>query len=396
MKRIIITLVGLLAAGVWMSAGAQETMPIPEGAVFTASGPCKISPDESRIAVSSQAVFSLPAGERLYDIKGLPEYNKDGRYLLAQNTVYNTQTGERLLELPNPSFRVYWGGQEGMSDMLFADSAVYSFASGQAELHLSVEGADYIQGLSNGDFTAHRSDLYPREDKSLTAQVYDGQTLDLIVDTAMFGVPIAYPSFSSDYSRIAIGNVGVFTYPAMELLYPLPTGAPTAFFSLDSSTVVAFNTQGMSPTQTYHLIDAQTGQTINTLSFPPTSIAGSVGGIVLAYDRSKIAVPYEPTSPSDQTSGTSNLSIIDLRTGAVLQVITGNYHSVQQELLNLEGMYPPRPPQSSYGINGRTVVGRAVVDVETREPVWLSEGGNIIQLTAHYVVTRPCTVWVLP
>ncbi len=77
-----------------------ERVALPEGAVFSAPGNCVVSPDETQIAVDEYGVFSLPDGEKRYDITGYQSlYSPDGRHDVETETLILPMTGLHGLAL---------------------------------------------------------------------------------------------------------------------------------------------------------------------------------------------------------------------------------------------------------------------------------------------------------
>lgn len=384
-----------------MSSNAQEATPfppeatvVPDGAVFTAPGRCTVSPDGALVALDNYAVFSLPDGEKLYDINDkYPNNTFNGRYLVSDGKVYVAQTGEVLLTFEGYG---HWGDLSLHPDLFFTDYMVFDFSSGTAQPYLSEENALYIQPLYNGDFLTSYALTETTNTDEVFFRAYDGDTLVLIFDTQAFGVPMMYPVFSSDYTRVAIPNVGVFTYPAMEQLYTLPTETSIAIFGADNSLVVVWNNDFDDQTRTYHVIDAQTGTILREFTLNEYALFRVSGLNLLSYDGTKIALPIVDETAISYADTLVGWSLIDLQSGEVIETLT-EFVDNTDKLNPIDRILRPYTGDDEpYVVNGRYHDGDSVINAQTQESIWSRPNTRITQLTTYYVVTRPCTVWTLP
>ncbi|GEM_PF-1714581 len=421
MRRALTFLVGVCAAALLLTAlmpgQAQDATPfppeatvVPEGAVYGAPGNCTVSPDESQIALNGYAVFSLPTGEKRYDIAGSAAvYSPDGRYLsTVKGGLYDAQTGEQLIDssaYPN-NFDVF--ERFSPDGSLYIDTAgVYETATGEQLIPLDTtysadEPSASPQFLANGDIIIYYQ--FPNVDiasRHIQIVVHDAKTRDVIFDIDEYGVTLGYASFNPDMSRVAISGVGVFAYPEMTKVYDLPTADSvwrSANFSDDGAII---SLQGISNQELLlGFLDAETGDYINQFVLNIPNPLPMERLLYLSPNLTKLAFPNlsQVGTGRDTIYTIYGWRIIDVRTNALIKEFTTNdVDGVRAEIYGEPSDLDPNSKR--FEVNGRYVTSEGVFDVATDALILPLAGFNSLALTNHatYAVSQnPCTVWLLP
>lgn len=427
MKHIIRPLmVGVaLAAACILPAAAQEATPIPpeatetpvppeatalpEGVVFTASGTCFISPDETNVAVWRDGVYDLPSGVKRFD---LPEvdwvhYTSDGRYLLVSASgLYETATGELLIPAETPRY-VLGVGKVSPDGRWFVDgNAVYDLTTLEQVTRLDramfIEGDDeayygFIDFVNEGRWLAF--DRFDTEHENWVKVYVEIETWETILDGG------DYPSgmglrFSNDYTRYAVGGEGVFSYPSGEKLFDLPRGQVE--FSEDSSVILVRTAPPtLSEPVILTYVDAASGEEINRFEIPlEIYVQLQSRGLLDEPTMTRAVVPVITQVGVGQNMNplVRGWQVVEIATGAVLNefediefLTSENANPVREALLLLT--------PEDWSVNGRYVVwGEGVFDVETDALILPLERDYLtLSAQAAYVYTTTiCTIWELP
>lgn len=414
MKQILILVCWVISGGLTltalMSAGAQErisnaiqpeTTVVPDGAIFTASGVCSVSPDETQLALDNAAVFDLNSLQKLYDITGSEViYSADSRYFsLRDSAVHDAQTGALVLAA-SPYNIDYLPPREFSPDgRHFANfDGVYDLET--ASLVLAVDNSQngmrgFASFLPNGDVMIR----YTTHDETGTlaqswAILYDKSTFEPIFDTRDYVESVWNVGISPDSTHLVLHRVGIFNYPTMERIADLsmpdrntqyeifttfsPDGTKVALGGLDSDNNFVVQ-----------IFDLTSGALMNRFDTP---YGDGANPFVFSEDYSAIAI-------KEADHSTHELWIIrDIETGEVIQrVTTSMFNATEIEGFDSTPSWltvePFRVGNRSINIDGDVMdltTDELIFDVPNRQNPTLTLGGS-------YVLTQdPCTVWVLP
>jgi hypothetical protein len=249
--------------------------------------------------------------------------------------------------------------------------------------------------INEGRWAVYEQPIDPDLERNYLAFV-DTTTWEPVIDTSgyPFGAAI---NFNHDYTRYAVGGVGMFAYPSGEKLFDLPEGQ--TLFSPDSSVIMVRATYLLprpSEYLVYIFLDGETGTQINRfdISWPVADVAYALNYPLVNADLSLVVMP--DVAPGTVGPGhppvIEGWRVIDVRTNAIVQRIEGGDLDDPRAALGLNSLTTPI-------INGRYAVqGEGIFDAETDQLI-LALDGNRLALSPQgtYAVTQGmCTVWELP